>query len=185
MMLASALLTDAKPTEILQSAMRLEKTYNYLHPAVMKRKLLAIGAVWIIGLTALVVFATEIAHGAGATEQQRLLYSFCLLLSAVTWVAANVTMLVTLWNGYVYQYVLALEAQSEVAEHADDIVVVAEAALNLASDEEFRTELTEKLSSKAAATLTVTPEKLAEETISHLAAKANSAAAAKACGGKG
>lgn len=171
---ASALITDAKPTEILLSAMRLEKNYNYLHPAMMKRKLLATGAVWIIGLAALVVFATEIAHGAGATEQQRLVYSFCLLLSAITWVAANLAMLITLWNGYVYQYVLALNAKSEAVEHAEDRVVVAEAALNLACDEEFRTQLTEKLSSHAAAT----PEQLAKEAMSQLAA------AARACGGR-
>lgn len=160
-------------TTILKRAMRLENQ-GYLHPAVLKGRITAIGAVWLIGVVAVVASTVAIARGAATTEQQQLLYGFFLVLSLATLIAATIGLFLALWNAYVYQYILALAAKSETIEYLYDSV--AEAALSLASDTEFRKQLASELVSLKAVP-SVTAEELANAAIVQLAEKAKTVVA--------
>jgi hypothetical protein len=160
-------------TTILRRAIRLENQ-GYLHPSVLKRRLGAIGAIWLIGVAAVIASFVAITRGAASNGQQQVLFGFFLVLSLATLVAATLGLFLALWNAYVYQYILALAAKSETIDYLYDSV--AEAALSLASDAEFRKQLASELVSLKAVS-NVTAEELANATVVQLAEKAKSVAA--------
>ncbi len=100
-----------------------------------------------------------------------MLAGFFVLLAAATLLASTFGLFLALWNAYVYQYILALDAKSETIEYQS--ISVAEAALNLASDENFQKELASELKTVPNAT----PEALAQAAVVRLAEKAKAASA--------
>lgn len=160
-------------TTILKYAIRLENQ-GYLQPAVLKGRLTAIGAVWVTGVVAVIASVISITRGVAASAQQQQLYGLFLLLSIAVLVAASAGLFLALWNAYVYQYILALAAKSETIDYLYDSV--AEAALSLAADAEFRKQLASELVSLKAVP-NVTAEELANATVVQLAEKAKTVAA--------
>lgn len=157
-------------TGILRRAISLEK-HGYLHPAILRKRISAIGTIWLLGLVALIALIIVIRRDVAATEQQQMLVGFFVLLAVATLLASTFGLFLALWNAYVYQYILALDAKSETIEYQS--ISVAEAALNLASDENFQKELASELKTIPNAT----PEALAQAAVVRLAEKAKAASA--------
>jgi len=165
-------MSDAQPTDILKSAMYLDKR-GRSYPGLLKRRVRAIGSVWIVGLLGIIASIALIAHGA-VNEQEKLLFGFLVLLSAAVWVAATLGMFIALWNAYVSQYALALYSTSEIVEYQE--ASFSGVALNVVSQTDFRRDLIAGLVAKANYPKS-TAEHLAAETISRIAEKARATAA--------
>ncbi len=165
--------SEAQATDILRRALRLERE-GYTHPAVLRGRVGAIALVWLAGLGAVIASFIALVRSSGSTGQYQLLYSYFLFLSAATFVAASIGVFLVLWNAYVHQYILAIRAQEEMVEYMGDSV--AEAALNLAADADFRRQLLVEVVSVNIASEDKA-DALAGETVKRLAEKARSAAA--------
>lgn len=165
---------EAQATDILRQALRLESR-GYTHPAVLRGRLGAIALVWVAGLGALVASFTALVRSSTANEQHQLMYSYLLLLSAATFIAATIGMFLVLWNAYVHQYILAVQAREEAVVYMWE--GVGEAALNLAGNADFRKQLlAEVVSSNRVSELGMANVNvLVEETVKQLAEKAKAA----------
>lgn len=133
-------ITGSRHTEILAGALRIANRAD-VRPRQIKRKLLRIAWVLVIGLVGVAISLALIGAQIPQSEKARITTVYALLVSVGLAVASCFAALLVLWTAYVYTHVRSLEAADSVADATELQQALLAAVIRTGRDERFVEEI--------------------------------------------
>ena len=141
-------------SQILEAAIRIAQRSEY-SPSQVKTRLGVISGVLAVGFVSTISVLGVAVTGVVESEPARLLVSFLLLGSLAVVLVASLALVVVVWNAYVSEYALRLEADEEATAATQEALAIEEALCHLGEDKEFKKDVTHLIAAELAAELNV------------------------------